>query len=149
MQSEIKEKIEIEKYLNSLPIYIDVIDLSNKNIYKFPDLSRFYNLKKLILGYNKIISVKDIPDSLEELWIDNNSVTKLPKLRSSLRVLYYNKLTDLPPLNIVDDDDLDDETWISNKREFWRKNNISPLKIKGGDIKPEELTKLLQETFYL
>jgi hypothetical protein len=35
---------------------------------------------------------------------------------------------------IVDDsdEDLDDETWISKKKEFWKRNNILPYKIKGG-----------------
>jgi len=58
-----------------------------------------------------------------------------------------NKLIYSFSLNMVDDDDLDDDTWVSNKKKFWRKNNISPLKIKGGNISPKELSKILAETF--
>jgi hypothetical protein len=45
------------------------------------------------------------------------------------------------------DDDLDDEYWITKKKELWKKNNISPLVIKGGSITPKELKKLLAKTF--
>jgi hypothetical protein len=45
-----------------------------------------------------------------------------------------------------DDDNLYDETWIDNKKKFW-KNNISPLKIKDGNMTAKELQKLLVETF--
>ena len=37
----------------------------------------------------------------------------------------------------------DDETWIAKKKEFWKENNIVPIKIKGGSISPKELAKLL------
>ena len=45
------------------------------------------------------------------------------------------------------DDELDDETWIKIRKEFWEKNNITPLKIKDGSITPAELEKLLKEKF--
>eukprot|EP00597_Dinobryon_sp_UTEXLB2267_P002323 CAMPEP_0170072968 /NCGR_PEP_ID=MMETSP0019_2-20121128/10477_1 /TAXON_ID=98059 /ORGANISM="Dinobryon sp., Strain UTEXLB2267" /LENGTH=187 /DNA_ID=CAMNT_0010282211 /DNA_START=335 /DNA_END=898 /DNA_ORIENTATION=+ len=47
----------------------------------------------------------------------------------------------------IDSEDLDDETWIAKKKEFWKRNNISPLKIKGGSMSPEELANLLSRTF--
>jgi len=56
-----------------------------------------------------------------------------------------DKYTDPP--NIENDDDLDDDAWVAKKREFWKKNNIQPLKIKGGSMKPKELEKLLVNTF--
>ena len=75
-----------------------------------------------------------------------------PNIHNSLLVLQDNKLTVLPKMNILQDrnysdDELDDETWVAKKKEYWKKNNISPLKIKGGSISPEELSKLLAETF--
>ena len=47
--------------------------------------------------------------------------------------------------SLTKDEDLDDETWVAKKREFWKKNNISPLIIKGNSVTPEELTNLLRE----
>jgi hypothetical protein len=46
-----------------------------------------------------------------------------------------------------DDEDFDDETWVAKKKDFWKKNNITPIKIKGNSITPEELAKLLAENF--
>jgi len=47
--------------------------------------------------------------------------------------------------SLTKDEDLDDETWVAKKREFWKKNNISQLIIKGNSVTPEELTNLLRE----
>ena len=45
------------------------------------------------------------------------------------------------------DSEEDDETWIAQKKEFWKMNNISPIKIKGGSMSPVELADLLSRTF--
>lgn len=44
-------------------------------------------------------------------------------------------------------DDLDDDTWIDKKKEFWKKNDISPIKIKDGSISPKELEKMLKDKY--
>jgi hypothetical protein len=52
--------------------------------------------------------------------------------------------------NIVEDynsDDLDDDEWLAKKKEFWEKNKVTPLKLKDGTMKPEDLGKLLAKTF--
>lgn len=54
-----------------------------------------------------------------------------------ISLLYRNnKLIDSSSLNVDDDIDTDDDTWVSNKKKFWKKNNISPLKIKDGNLSP-------------
>jgi hypothetical protein len=42
-----------------------------------------------------------------------------------------------------EEEDLDDETWIEKKKEFWEKNNISPLVLQDGSISPADLQKRL------
>ena len=60
-----------------------------------------------------------------------------------------------PLTTMIEDDDndseeLDDETWIAKKKEFWKRDNISPLKIEGGgSMSPKELANLLSRTFGL
>jgi Leucine-rich repeat (LRR) protein len=75
-------------YLNTLPDDIEKINLHGKSLRELPNLSRFTNVKKLILSYNHL---KQIPDyilsfkSLEILNLNGNELTSLPEnLPSSL-----------------------------------------------------------------
>lgn len=87
-------------YLNSLPDDIEEIDISNKNIIHLPTMKRFKNLKILNLGFNQIITLPQLPDSLEVLYCNNNRITLLSSLPKNLVILdiKYNKLTSLPNL---------------------------------------------------
>jgi len=69
------------------------------------------------------------------------------KFRLELQQIDNNLESNLPSLTKDEDydsEDLDDETWVAKKREFWKKNNISPLIIKGNSVTPEELANLLR-----
>ena len=70
---------------------------------------------------------------------------------SEKKNLKCNKLTSLVPFTKIDedsDDDLDDDSWVAKKKDFWKKNNISPIIVKGGHTSPSELSNLLAETFH-
>ena len=73
-------RFNIETYLNSLPDYTTVINISDKNVCYLPDISRF--------------------TLLEILYCDNNYLISLPPLPPNLRLLscLRNKLRSLPPL---------------------------------------------------
>ena len=49
--------------------------------------------------------------------------------------------------NDTDSDEFDDDTWVAKKKEFWKNNNIDPIKIKDGSITPSELEQILQDKF--
>jgi Leucine-rich repeat (LRR) protein len=75
------------------------LDLSNRNLKKLPDLSKYINLKKLNISYNQLTSIDDIPNSIEELDCCSNYIVKLPEhLPSKLRILncFLNELVVLP-----------------------------------------------------
>ena len=110
----------IERYLNSLPEDILVIDVSNKNIKSLPDLTRFTNLQELHCSGNKLnylpalpenlkilhcsgnnlTSLQDLPRNLKILFCDDNQLTSLHRLPENLKILYCynNKLNYLPAL---------------------------------------------------
>ena len=54
----------IEKYINSLPDDIQIIDLSERQLTYLPDLSRFKQLKQLNCSYNKLTSLPDLNKNL-------------------------------------------------------------------------------------
>lgn len=45
------------------------------------------------------------------------------------------------------DSELDDETWIAKKEAYWKRNHISPIKMKDGSMNPAELAAILSCTF--
>ncbi len=56
--------------LNNFSDEVLEIDISNKDIIGHLDFSRFTKLKQINCGYNKIISLDNLPNSLIELnWI--------------------------------------------------------------------------------
>jgi hypothetical protein len=77
-----------------------------------------------------------------------NSLSNISLLHMKRKFRLELQQSNLPSLTKDEDydsEDLDDETWVAKKREFWKKNNISPLIIKGNSVTPEELTNLLRE----
>jgi len=112
---------KIEIYLDSLPEYIETIDVSNKKLTYIPSLKRFhklkvlschhnkltvlpelnYSLKKLCCSFNKLIILPELNPSLEILDCSNNQLTMLPELNPSLKILDCgnNQLTMLPELD--------------------------------------------------
>lgn len=75
------------------------LDLSNRNLKKLPDLSKYTNLKKLNISYNQLTSIDGIPNSVEELDCSSNYIFKLPEhLPPKLRILncFLNQLVVLP-----------------------------------------------------
>ena len=63
----------IEEYLNSLPEDIEEINISNKNLTYIPSLERFRKLKELYCSYNELTSLPLLPNTLKELYSDNNN----------------------------------------------------------------------------
>jgi len=74
-----------------------------------------------------------------------SNISLLHMKRNYMFELQQSNLPSLTKDEDYDSEDLDDETWVAKKREFWKKNNISPLIIKGNSVTPEELTNLLRE----
>ena len=91
----------IKEYLNSLPENTETINVSNKNLTDIPPLNRFTNLKKLYCDNNQLTQLPQLNSSLEILNCSNNRLTQLPQLNSSLEILNCsnNRLTQLPQLN--------------------------------------------------
>ena len=91
----------IEEYINSLPLDTTEINISNKGLTYFPDLSRFKNLTFLNCSRNKLTQLQHLNKTLEILYCKENQLTMLPPLNNKLEILicYGNKLTELPPLN--------------------------------------------------
>ena len=91
----------IKEYLNSLPENTETINVSNKNLTDIPPLNRFTNLKKLYCDNNQLTQLPQLNSSLEILNCSNNRLTQLPQLNSYLQDLrcYNNQLTQLPELN--------------------------------------------------
>jgi len=93
-------KNSVEKYLDSLPDNVHMINVIFENLDYLPDLSRFKNLKKLYCSYNELTSLPVLPENLEILCCDNNKLTSLPILPKKLKILRCsnNKLILLPSL---------------------------------------------------
>jgi Leucine-rich repeat (LRR) protein len=87
--------------IDYLPNTITVLNLNYEDLYEFPDLSRFTNLKELYLIRNHFITIPKLPDTLEILdcsW--NYSITSLHSIPQNLVQLHCqgNKLSYLPTL---------------------------------------------------
>jgi hypothetical protein len=92
---------KIEKYLDSLPENISIINIAGKDLEYIPDLSRFKNLKELNCSFNLLKELPRLNDTIEVLYCHKNLLISLPKLPNNLTQLYCydNKLTKLPQLN--------------------------------------------------
>jgi Leucine-rich repeat (LRR) protein len=97
--------MSVEEYLLLATSDSIRLDLSNKNLKKLPDLSRFTKLTILDCSHNELTSLPStkgfFPDSLQSLYCDNNNLISLPSTLGSLNSLKYlycgnNKLTSLP-----------------------------------------------------
>jgi hypothetical protein len=95
-----KTPFNIEKYLDELPENTTIINVSGKELRNLPDLNRFKNLQELHIQYNKLTSLPKLPDSLVTLKCYSNYLTSLPNLPNNLKVLICstNFLTQLPIL---------------------------------------------------
>jgi Leucine-rich repeat (LRR) protein len=135
---------DIEKYINSLPLDTELIDVSNKRLTYIPDLSKFSKLKVLCCSYNNLTKLPPLNDSLESLRCEFNKLTQLPNLNNNLESLYCynNELTELPKLNnkliIIDcSDNLLSELPPLNSRLvvlFLENNNIFHKKYNDFEI---------------
>ena len=63
---------------------ITELDLSHKNLFECPDLSRFTKLITLNISYNQITLLDNLPTNLEILYCGNNQITKLDNLPFNL-----------------------------------------------------------------
>lgn len=95
-----KKRFSIENYLNSLPLDITLICISDKNLTYLPDLSRFYNLQELNCNNNELTELPPLNPTLKILHCCNNLLTRLPPLNANLEQLICgdNQLTCLPYL---------------------------------------------------
>ena len=113
--------MNIQEYLEKLPLNITHINLSSKKLKILPDLSRFIYLTELICSdneltflpklnstiklldccNNKLTSIYELPNNLYNLQCADNNLIYLPKLNNNLKVLNcsYNNLLMLPDLN--------------------------------------------------
>ena len=93
--------LNIEDYLNSLPLDITKIDVSSRGLTYLPDLSRFKELIHLNCSYNEITELPPLNNNLIYLYCSENQLTGLPPLNNNLTHLYCyrNQLTELPHLN--------------------------------------------------
>jgi hypothetical protein len=87
----------IEEYINSLPLDIEIIDVSNKKLTFIPDLSKFTKLTHLICSGNKLTQLPPLNNELLHLNCDSNNIKYLPNLSHSLFTLYfkYNPIDDI------------------------------------------------------
>ena len=93
--------LNLEDYLKSLPDIAKIIDISNRNLTIFPDLSRFTNLTNLDCSNNKLTNLPPLNANLIQLTCSDNQLECLPQLPEKLDILHCcnNLLTYLPPLN--------------------------------------------------
>ena len=91
---------DIEEYLRSLSEDTEGINIDGKNLMYIPSLSKFVNLKIFSCSNNRLVKLPPLPETLVELYCDNNCLTSLPQLNKGLEILYcvFNKLLWLPCL---------------------------------------------------
>ena len=84
----------IEIYLDSLPKYIEEIDVSKRGI-NILDVTKFKNLKLLRCEFNELTSLQ-LNEKLEKLYCGHNQLTSL-QLNENLKILDCdnNQLTSL------------------------------------------------------
>jgi len=141
-------KYSVEKYLDSLPDDVEIIDVSNKNLDYLPDLSRFKKLKELYCHRNKLTSLPDLPKNLKELCCYNNELTSLPVLPENLTKLdcHYNKLTSLPvlPKNLeIIFCDHNDLTSLPDLPKELERLDCEYNKLTSLPVLPEKLKKMI------
>jgi Leucine-rich repeat (LRR) protein len=98
-----ENKFDIESYLDSLPVHITELDVSEKKLKYLPDISRFTGLEKLFCYKNSITELPELPKNLKELTCYGNNLTKIEidELHDLITLdCRYNKLTKLPNLNL-------------------------------------------------
>ena len=80
--------LNIEDYLNSLPLDITKIDVSSRGLTYLPDLSRFKQLAHLFCYSNQLTELPSLNDNLRYLDCNYNPLTWLPPLNNKLQMLY-------------------------------------------------------------
>ena len=88
---------------------VNVMILREYEYFMLPYLTRLDNLRVIDCGYNDLIFINDLPERLEELYCEGNSIIDL-ELPDSLKVLCCNKneisYISLPPnLEVLDAND--------------------------------------------
>lgn len=94
-------RINIQPYLNSLPCDVVSIDLSSKNLYSLPDLSRFTNLQILNCSNNNICHLPPFNKNLKFVDCSFNRLKSLPEFNEKLIDIncVHNLLKSLPEFN--------------------------------------------------
>lgn len=93
--------LNIDEFLNSRPLTIEKLSISNCELNNLPDLSRFTSVKTLYCINNNIESFSGefLPPSIKRLYFNCNKLNAIPEnLPEGLTYLScnYNKLTALP-----------------------------------------------------
>jgi hypothetical protein len=94
---------DIEKYLDTLPLDTNIINLSDKNLAYIPSLLKFKCLVTFICSNNYLIKLPEIGDKLVYLDCSNNLLTELPFFKNIQQlVCSNNKVKYLPNYEIIE-----------------------------------------------
>jgi len=80
-----------KSYLDSLPLNIPIIDISNKGLTELDDLSKFTKLKVLHMQNNNITQLPILPSSCFYINCSGNPNLDIVSLPSTIRTLYCNR----------------------------------------------------------
>ena len=101
-----EEIYDIDDFLNDTDKETEELNLSFRDLNTLPNLSRFTNLKTLILDANNLTSIPSLPSTLIKLSCNFNQIQSIPNLQYSTPNLMYldcadNRLSELPPLPLT------------------------------------------------
>lgn len=90
MDPDVFDKLITHDAFDKIASKIEVVSANDCGIETLPDLSSFTNLISLNIGDNNLRNLPKLPDSLEELIIDNNQIQTIPYLRRLKRLRARN-----------------------------------------------------------
>lgn len=90
MTKDVFELCISHKDFNTIAQKIEVLSANDCGIEKLEDLSMFSKLISLNIGDNKLTKLPKLPESLEELIIDNNNIQLIPYMKNLKRLRARN-----------------------------------------------------------
>ena len=86
MPSNAFELLKSHKLFNEIAPKVEVLSANDCEFENLPDLTMFSRLISLNIGDNKLTSLPKLPESLEELIIDNNRIQLIPYMKNLKRL---------------------------------------------------------------